>query len=90
MAIHHQTTLAVIARVDPDFVINPAGKVDMGVIDVEENGSWERLNVHALGLVRYIGKGTEGLQKMRDKINGANEEVVMPVQVQWLVNPHSI
>jgi hypothetical protein len=37
-----------------------------------------------------MGKGTEGLQKMRDEIHAEKEGVMVPVQVRWLVSPHSI
>jgi hypothetical protein len=60
------------------------------VIDVEVNDSWERLKIHTLPLVKDKGKGTEGLQKMRDEIHTENEGVTVPVQVRWLASPHSI
>jgi len=34
------------------------------VMDVEENESWERPKIHAVPLIRYMGKRTQGLQKM--------------------------
>jgi len=37
-----------------------------------------------------MGKGTESLQMMQDKIHAENERVVIPVPVGWLANPHSI
>jgi hypothetical protein len=47
-----------------DIIITAARTVDREVVHVEENETWERLQIHAVPLVRYIGKGTEGLQKM--------------------------
>jgi hypothetical protein len=89
-AITHENATAVMALTYGDVIINAAHTVDKGVIDVEENESWERLKVHAVPLVRYMAKGTEGMQTMRDEIHAENEGVVIPVQVRWLANPHSI
>jgi len=36
-----------------------------------------------------MGKGTEGLHKMRDKIHPENKRGVIPVQVRWLASPHN-
>jgi hypothetical protein len=37
-----------------------------------------------------MGKGTEGLQKMREEFEAENEGIVIPTQVWWLVNPQTI
>jgi len=37
-----------------------------------------------------MGKGTEGLQKMREEFEVENEGIVIPTQVRWLVNPWAI
>jgi len=50
-----------------EIVIMAGRIVDRGVVDVEENETWERLKIHVVTLMWYMGKGTEGLQKMRQK-----------------------
>jgi hypothetical protein len=40
--------------------------------------------------MRYIGKGTKGLQKTREEIQAGNDRVTIPVQVRWLSNPPTI
>jgi len=67
-----------------------ARTVGKGVVDVEENESWERLKIHTVPLVRYIGKGTEGLQNMREEFKAENEGIVIPTHVRWLMNPRTI
>jgi hypothetical protein len=89
-AITHQNATAAMALIYRDVIITAARTVDNGVIDVEENESWERFKIHTVPLVRYMGKATEGLQKMRDEIHAENEGVTVPVQVRWLASPHSI
>lgn len=37
-----------------------------------------------------MGKGTEGLQKMREEFEMENEGLAIPSQVQWLPNPCTI
>jgi len=73
-----------------DVIIPGVRTVDEGVIDVEENVSREWVVIHALPLVRYMGKGTEGLQKMWDEIHAENEGVTVLVQVWGLASPYSI
>ena len=58
-------------------------------MDVEENETWERIKIHTVPLVRYMGKGTEGLHKMREEFEAENEGVMIPTQVRWLVNPRT-
>jgi hypothetical protein len=41
--------------------ITAARSVEKGVIDVEGYKMWERLKIHTVTQVRYMGKGTEGL-----------------------------
>jgi len=37
-----------------------------------------------------MGKGTEGLQKMREELEAENEGIVIPTQLRWLANPRTI
>jgi len=73
-----------------DITISAERTVDKGVIAIEENESQERLKIHALPLVRYLGKGTVGLQKMREEFEAENEGIAIPTQVRWLANPCTI
>jgi hypothetical protein len=61
-----------------------------GVINVEETESWERLKINAMPLVGYIGKSTEGLQKMGEQFEMGNEGIAIPTQVRRLANPCTI
>jgi hypothetical protein len=79
MVITHQKTTAAVALTYRDVIINKARMVDMEDIDVVETKSLERLKVHAVPLIRYMSKGTDGLQKMRDDIHVENEGVVISV-----------
>jgi hypothetical protein len=63
-AITHLNVTAEMAMRYRHMIITAAKTVDRGVVDVEENKTWERLKIHAVPLVRYMGKGTEGRQKM--------------------------
>jgi hypothetical protein len=64
--------------------------VEKGIIDVEENQSWERLTIDTVRVVSYMGKDTEGLQQVREEIKAENEGLAIPAQVSWLSNPHTI
>lgn len=89
-AITHQNATAEIALRYLDIIITATRTVDKVVVDVEENESWERLKIHRVHLVPYIGKGTDGLQKMREEFEIENKGVTIPSQVQWLANPRSM
>jgi len=89
-AITHQNPTAAMALIYRDVIITARRTVDKEVIDEEENESWERLKIHAVPLVRYMGKGTEGLQKMREEFEPENEGIKIPTQVRWLANPRII
>jgi len=86
-AITHQNATAEMAMQYRDIIITAARTVDRGVVDVEENETWERLKIHAVPLMRYMGKGTEGLQKMREEFEAENKGIAIPTQVRWLANP---
>jgi len=73
-----------------DVTKNAARTVDRGVVDVEANKTWERLNIHAVPLVRYMGHSTEGLQKMQEEFEMENNSIAIPTQVRRLANPHTI
>jgi len=51
-AITHQNATAGMAMQYHDIIITAARTVDRGVVDVEENETWERLKIHAVPLVR--------------------------------------
>jgi hypothetical protein len=89
-AITHTNVTAEMAMQYCDIIITAASTVDRGVVDVEENETWERLKIHTVPLVQYMGKGTEGLQKMRDEFEAKNECIKVPTQVRWLANPRTI
>lgn len=63
MAITHPNAMVAIPLVCHDVIITTACTVNKGVINVEENKSWEIFNIHAVPLIRYMGTGTECLQK---------------------------
>jgi len=86
-AITHHNATAEMALQDRDIIITGARTVDKGVLDVEENECWETLTIHAVPLVWYMGRSTEGLQRMREEFEVENEGVAIPTQGRWLANP---
>jgi len=84
-AITHPNATSEMPLQCRNIIITAARTVDKGVVDVEENQSCERLMIHTVPLIRYMGKGTEGLQKMREKFEAQNEGIVIPTQrmVAW-------
>jgi len=73
-----------------DIIITAARTFEKGVMHVEENEFWERLKIHKVPLMRYMGKSTERLQKMREEFEAKNEGIVILTHVRWLANPHTI
>jgi len=89
-SITRQNATVAMALRYRDIIITPVRTVDKAVVDVEENKSWETLTIHAVPLIRYMGKGTEGLQKLPEEFDAENEAVRIPTQIQWLANPRAI
>jgi hypothetical protein len=90
MAIRHQNTTAEMAMRYREVIVTAARTVDRGVVDVKSNEIWERPKIHAVPLMRNMGKGTEGLQKIREEFEAENKGIAIPTQVRWLANPHTI
>jgi hypothetical protein len=86
-AITHQNATAEMAMQYCDIIITAGRTMDRGVEDVQEHEIWERLQVHAVPLMRYMGKGKEGLQKMREEFEVENKGIAIPTVVQWMANP---
>jgi len=80
-AIRHQNSTAEIALQYHDIISTTARNVDKVIVDVHVNESWERLQIHAVPFVRYMGKGTEGRQKMREAFAAEPEGIAIPTQV---------
>ena len=85
-AITHQNGTFEMAMRYRGIIITAARTVDKGCVDVQENETSEMLKIHALPLVRPMGKSTEGLQKMREEFEAENEGVKIPTQGRWLAN----
>jgi hypothetical protein len=89
-AITHQNTTAGMVLRYRDIIITAVRTVDKGVVDVADNESWERLKIHAVPLVQYMGNGMLGLHKMWEEFEAENKGVAIPTEVRWRANPHAI
>jgi len=49
---------------------------------IKENESMGRLNIHAVPLVRYMGKGTDGSQRIEEEHDAEHACLVIPTQVR--------
>jgi hypothetical protein len=65
-------------------VIKAARIVDRGIIGFKENKAWQRLKIHGVPLNRYVGRGTNGLEKLREEIQAENAGVTIPMAARWL------
>jgi hypothetical protein len=72
------------------IIVTAVRTAETGGVDINEHETWKRLIIHAVPIMRYIGKGTEGLQKMRREFEEANEGITIPTLVRLLVNPRTI
>ena len=79
--ITHQNSRAEIALRYHTFISTEARTVSNGALDVEENESWEGLKINEVCLVQYMGRGTEGLWKMREALEAKIQGVKIPTQV---------
>ena len=86
-AITNQNATAEMAVRYRDIIITAARTVDRGVVDVEKNEPWERLTIHAVPIVRCMGRGTEGQRRLWNEFEAESEGIPIPTQVRWLANP---
>jgi len=77
-AIKHPNATVEMALQYHNIIITAARTVDNGVVDVEENESWEWLKIHSVPPIRYMGIGRAGLPKMREEFEAENECIVIP------------
>jgi hypothetical protein len=89
-AIAHLNLTGEMTMRYPILLFMAERTVDRAVMDVEQMETWEGLMIHTVPLVQYMGKGTEGLQKMREEFEADNEGIAIPTQVRWLGNPCTI
>jgi len=61
-AITHPNATVKMALQYHNIFITVVRAVDKGLVDVEENEYRERLKIHPVPVIRYMGNGTEGLQ----------------------------
>jgi len=89
-AIAHLNSTAKMIRRYHDMIITAARTVVKGVVDVEENESSERLKIHEVPHIQYMGKGMEGLQMMQEEFEAENEGIQIPTTVWRLGNLHTM
>jgi hypothetical protein len=73
-----------------DIIMTALRPVDNEVVDVNKNNTWERQKIHEVPLVRYLGKVTGGLPKMRVDSEVQTEGIAIPTLVRWLAHPYPI
>lgn len=65
------------------IILRAALRVNPAVIDITANETWRRVKIHGVPLNKYLGKGTQGLEKPREEIEAENEGVEIPMQIRW-------
>jgi hypothetical protein len=64
-------------------VVKAARMAERGIICFGENEAWQRLKIHGVPLNRYVGRGTNGLENLRE-IQAENPGVIIPIAARWL------
>jgi hypothetical protein len=54
--------------------------------EVELDLNWVILKIHGVPFARYMGKGSEGVDKLRGEIEAENEGVNIPIAIRWMGN----
>jgi len=89
-AITHPNATAEIALQYWDIILTAARTVDKGGVDIDQNARCENLKIHAVPYIRSMEQGMDGLQKMCEECVPQNTGIVIPTEVRWLGNPHTI
>jgi len=81
-ATTHLNARAQMALHQLDIIISAAWTVDNGVVNLDENESWDTLKIHAVPARHYMGKGTGGHQEMREAFEVQQEGTVILTNVR--------
>ena len=58
--------------------------------DLETKNSWWWIKVHAIPVDRYLGRGTNGRETLREELEAENEGIQIPSSVKWLSGAPSV
>jgi hypothetical protein len=91
-------TATTVPRVDATMllhlyrneILNAIREVDQGVTDVRKLDKWVGLNVHGIPLNHFMGKGTQGVQKLQLEIQANHKGVEVLPGICWLGKAGSI
>jgi hypothetical protein len=86
----HGVDATTLLRLYRNEILNAIGEVDRGVTDIRELDKWVRLKVHGIPLNRFMGKGTQGVQKLQLEIQANHEGVAVLPGICWLGKAGSI
>jgi hypothetical protein len=68
-------------------MISGANTVEQDVTDVKDNESWVWHKINAVPLMRYMGKGTDGMLRKQVEMKAENAGIAIPTLIRWLVSP---
>jgi len=83
-AVTTDTCTAIMMLEHRNTVIRAAKSVDSVTIGLDTNETWQRVRIYGIPLERYVGKGTHGLEKLREEMEAENDGLRFPMQVRWL------
>ena len=58
--------------------------MDATIVDITANETWCWVKIHGVPLNRYLGRGTHGLDKLREELESENEGLEIPMAMRWL------
>ena len=64
--------------------------VDPRVVGLEAKKSWWWIKAHAIPMARYLGRGTNGTETLREELEAENEGIQVPSSVRWLSGVPSV
>lgn len=73
-----------------ETVLQAARKVDPGVKGLEAKQSWWWIKVHAIPVARFVGKGSNGTEALREELEAENEGLPIPSAIRWLSGAASV
>lgn len=73
-----------------DAVIQAARKADPAVTGLEARTSWWWLKVNAVPVARFLGRGSNGTDSLREELEAENEGLAIPSAVRWLGGAASV
>ena len=78
------TSAAAMLITQRGIILRVTRTIGPGVIDLETAPTWKRVRIHGVPVSPYVGRGSLGMEKLREELEAENDWVKITAVVRWL------